>query len=216
MGGSQLQLDGLWRTLDLTNKADWSFVNGDWTQDIWGLAGGYPDNITSIGGLSVTLSAVNIFLDASVLIDGLRLVSAATLRVTQSGVGNLTINPASPGGLLTRGNLLVANDRAISVPGKVFTIGQSGKYVADPNATAPVSASLTAQTVRLLPTDCGAQDQLTLTDSMCARRTAGPGRNTVLRVPRWPAGRRTAPPAEPPGAGSRPPGREPHLRGPAP
>ena len=33
MGGSQLQIDGRWRTLDLSNPADWSFVNGDWSQD---------------------------------------------------------------------------------------------------------------------------------------------------------------------------------------
>ena len=78
--------------------------SGDWSGDIWGLGGDYPDNDpknpSGVPDLSVTLDGENltVFADVTVEISSLRLLNAASLDVTQAGdQGDLTI--FDPGGV---------------------------------------------------------------------------------------------------------------------
>jgi hypothetical protein len=162
----------------------------NWTDDIWGLSGGYPDNVDSVPGLDVTLDAVDIFLDDTVEIESLRLLNGARLRVTQTTVGDLIV--VAEGGIYAEGQILVANDRVISVPNGPIVIGLNGQYKADPNATpGTVSASLIAQRVSLLPVipndpNPAESEQMTLSDAMTASITGDfvmDGRDAELLPP---------------------------------
>ena len=141
---------------------DTGSTSGNWTDDIWGLSGGYPDNVDSVPGLHVTLSNVGVFLDESVTIESVRLLDAGSLDVTQDGIeGNLSI--VTEAGLFVQGDLdtvgpisppsslLVANDRTIDVAVGQMTIGAAGEYKA---AASPVSASLTAESILLTEGIC--------------------------------------------------------------
>jgi len=131
---------------------------------------------------SVTVSdaITNVFLDVDATIESLRLLLGAILSVTREtpGEGDLTVT--KKGGILNLGSIHMANDRLIDVSGGLVTIGEGGKYRADPGAAGLesaaiariVSASLTAANIILLPTFCGETDQMTLTDEMTVT-TAG-------------------------------------------
>jgi hypothetical protein len=123
-------------------------IEGDvnWTDDIWDLDAQYPDNDEGnpdgVPDLHVTLTGVDtvVFLDETVATDTLRIQDGATLQVTQTTVGDLTLE--DPGGLLVEGILLAANRRIIDVTAGVATIGLDGIYQADPAAGGLVSAVL--------------------------------------------------------------------------
>ncbi len=140
----------------------------DWTDGTnWDLGGNYPDNVDSAQNQYVTLKSTDdIFLDETVEIQSLRLLDDANLSVTQAGTGDLVISTA--GGIYAEGNLLVANDREIDASAGLVTIGQTGKYIADP-AEDNVSASLTAAGVAILEGDCDANihsGEMNLDDTM--------------------------------------------------
>ncbi|MCH7592127.1 MAG: hypothetical protein IH989_05025 [Planctomycetes bacterium] len=137
-----------------------------WTDDIWNLAGGYPDNNQNVASLYVTLDAAQVFLDETVEIEGLRIRSGAVLEVTQIGTGDLMIDPIDLGGITNNGMIVIGNDRVIDVRSGPFTIGEGGTFVGDPAADPTVSASMTAQSLRLLPTLCGADEQVTFRGEM--------------------------------------------------
>ena len=116
---------------------DWS-CGGNWP--LGGLL--YPDDVASAAGVYVTLYASqNVFLDVDATVPSLRLLNGSTLRVTQIGQGNLSIK--SPGNLQIGGDLLVAHDRAISVPGGTVTVVPGGIYEKDPSAVAAAPESTT-------------------------------------------------------------------------
>ena len=138
----------------------------DWTSDIWNLGGGYPDNVDNVSGLHVTIDAAQIFLNETVEIEGLRLRANSSLLVSQLIEGDLTIDPESGGGIINDGEILVANDRSIDVQGGSFVLGEGAKYMADPTSGGLASGSLVAQSLTLLPTVCGALDQLTMSGAM--------------------------------------------------
>ena len=89
----------------------------------------------------------DVFLDADITIDTLRILNDATLSVTQVGTGDFTV--ADPGGILVEGNLLVANDRLIDATAGAVTIGPGGIYQADPDAVGLVTATLEAGSITL-------------------------------------------------------------------
>ena len=162
-------LDGASRDDNLDGVPDECAIarnSGNWTDDIWNLAGLYPDNVDGVPGLHVSIPFFNIFLNETVEIESLRLLGGATLRVTQTGVGDLIINPASPGGLLILGNLLTGSNRVIAVEGGPVVIGEAGRYAPETATGALVSSTLLAQRVTLLPTFCGETEQMTLSDNM--------------------------------------------------
>jgi hypothetical protein len=73
-------------------------VSGDWSEDIWCVDEGYPDNDpknpVGVPDLSVTLAGegLTVFADVTVEIPSLRLINAASLDVTNDGEqGDLTI-----------------------------------------------------------------------------------------------------------------------------
>lgn len=148
-------------------------ASGNWTDNIWGLPGGdYPDDVGHAAGLRVTLpTGVIIFLDDTVAIRGLRLEPGAMLRVTQTGVGDLLINQTLGAKLFNQGAILVANDRRIDVPAGEVILGEGGRYVRDLEVTGPVSATLTAGQLTMLPTYCGEPEQLTLSSQMTLATT---------------------------------------------
>ncbi len=133
-------------------------LGGDWDADIWSLAGQFPDNNTSAADLTVTLDNTSVFLNLSVEVDALRLLSGATLDITQTATGDMTI--AGTGNLSNSGSLLVANDRNIDVSGGEFLVATGGRYETSVGAgvqncpTAEVCASVVAGTVRLTGRDC--------------------------------------------------------------
>jgi len=145
----------------------------NWSDPIWNLGtpASYPNNLdpNAAANLYVTLpTTVSLILDVTVEINSLQMRDGSTLKVTQSGAGDLSIK--SPGNMLIEGNLLVANDRAVSVPGGAVTVGPGGAYMQDPTATG-ASASLTASGLKLIscPPPCTDMGGLVdLTDTMSA------------------------------------------------
>ena len=137
-----------------------------WTGDIWNLAGGYPDNIQNVANLYVTLDAAQVFLDKTVEIEGLRIRSGAVLEVMQIAKGDLMIDPIDSGGIVNGGTIIIGNDRTIDVRRGPFTIGEGGMFIGDPAAGNAVSASMTTESLRLLPTLCGADEQVTFRGAM--------------------------------------------------
>jgi len=144
--------------------------SGTWTEDIWGLDGGYPDNdggVDAHSGLCVLLGGVEILLDEDISIDGLELLTGSRLRVAQETNGNLLVE--NGGGIVTSGDVEVAWNRVITVDqGTGVTIGYAGTYIADrlTPGNLPNTALLQAETVTLLPTVPGALDQMTLSHTM--------------------------------------------------
>ncbi len=145
-------------------------VGANWTDNIWELgAGNYPDNVNSVAGLSVgLLSPADVTLDTDAAIVGMYVRVGATLRVTG---GSLTIKPEGSGRILNKGTITIANNRSINVPAGSFVIDQGGRYLADPDVGGLATGTLAAADITLLPTDCGASDQLTIRDSMVVTTT---------------------------------------------
>ncbi len=138
-------------------------TGGDWTDDIWDLAGEnpknpYPDNGDGVGSLHVTIDGFMVFLDDTVEIQTLRLLNGGTLLVTQCEIGDFAT--AAVGGILNEGNLLIDGDRHIDVAGGDLTIGPGGRYAATSSTCATVCptgaacASLTARDLLLTAGDC--------------------------------------------------------------
>ncbi|MGB2985568.1 MAG: right-handed parallel beta-helix repeat-containing protein, partial [Phycisphaerae bacterium] len=131
--------------------------DSDWScYDNWDIPGDvYPDN-TVDDTYSITLDGpeYDVFLDVTVEIDTLQILNGATLNVTQSGVGDLTV--VEDGGILANGTIYVGNDRAITVTSGPVTIGAGGVYQADPSSPGTgcdpgvsVCASLSTQSVTI-------------------------------------------------------------------
>ncbi|MCH8970200.1 MAG: hypothetical protein IIA66_13910, partial [Planctomycetes bacterium] len=126
---------------------------GDWSGDIWGLGGDYPDNDPKnpdgVADVSVTLDGADLtlFADVTVEIPSLRLINAASLDVTQAGdQGDLTIfdpNGVFDGNLLIEGTLNIGGGRVIDAAGTV-TIGAGGVYKSIFGFEGPGSGDLTA------------------------------------------------------------------------
>jgi len=111
----------------------------NWSDPIWGLPtpAPYPDNINPNASHDwhvTPLTPIDLFLDVTVQIDSLHLLNGSTLRVTQTGAVDLTIK--SPGNMVIEGNLYVAHDRVISVPGGTVTVNPGGVYMKDPSTAA--------------------------------------------------------------------------------
>ncbi len=153
-----------------------------WTcEDNWPLNGGYPDDVDSAAGVSVTLPDGAIaFLNETVLIPSLLLEVGSQLNVTQSGSqGDLQFS--APAVLNVEGNLLVGGAREIGgAPGEApdVTVGPEGVYEADPVVVAggAVSASLRASSLSLVGSDCFIPPcphggEVALTDSMSITTT---------------------------------------------
>ncbi len=119
---------------------------------------GDPATIRGTGGLRDEASAavaVAVTVDADATVASLRLLGEVTvngpdvtLNVTEATQGNLTISGS--GGLLMRGaSVLVAHDRAIDVSNGEFRVAANGVYAAEPDSVGPVSATLTAASIRI-------------------------------------------------------------------
>ncbi len=129
---------------------------GDWSGDIWGLGGDYPDNDpknpSGVPDLSVTLDGEDlaVFADVTVEIPSLRLLNAASLAVTQDGEqGDLTIfdpNGVFDGNLLIQGTLNIGGERVIDAAGTV-TIGTGGVYKSIFGFEVPNSGDLLADEI---------------------------------------------------------------------
>ena len=121
----------------------------DWScADNWDLAGVFPNNTESLT-FAVTLDGVdNVFLDVSVVLDGLQLVNGAKLSVIQANeLGDLSI--VADSGLILEGELVVDNGRIIEVqPGSVL-VGPGGLYHHDPSRGDPSEADETLVTGNL-------------------------------------------------------------------
>ncbi len=158
-------------------------VSGDWSEDIWCVEEGYPDNDpknpVGVPDLSVTLAGegLTVFADVTVEIPSLRLINAASLDVTNDGEqGDLTIfdpNGVLDGNLLIKGTLTVGGDHVINAAGEV-TIGAGGTYKSAIGLKDPASGDLQADdiivecggTLRLEgPMNMGTQGDVTLRDS---------------------------------------------------
>ncbi|MCH8054131.1 MAG: hypothetical protein IH895_08735, partial [Planctomycetes bacterium] len=134
---------------------------GDWSGDIWGLGGDYPDNDpknpSGVPDLSVTLDGedLTVFADVTVQIPSLRLLNSASLDVTQAGdQGDLTIFDPSgvfDGNLLIEGTLNIGGQRMINAAGTV-TIGTGGVYKSIFGFEGPISGDLMAGAVVV---ECG-------------------------------------------------------------
>jgi len=150
----------------------------DWScYDNWDIPGDvYPDNAPE-DTYSVTLDdpTDDVFLDVTVTIDTLTILNGATLNVTQSGVGDLTI--VKEGGIEAEGTIYVDLDRAISVTTGPLTLGSGGLYQADPDSPGSgcdsrvsVSASLSTDSITIGQGDIAgpAAGTMILEDSMSA------------------------------------------------
>lgn len=141
--------------------------SGFWScPDNWdGLAAGeYPDNATPAfnGPFSPTLNLTDdAFLDVDVTLSALRVVDNATLRVNQTGVGDMTIETTS--GILNLGTIQIGDGRTITSVGDV-EMGIGSVYEAIPGDPAPSGTLMTsAGSLRLLegPPTQSARMQLT-------------------------------------------------------
>lgn len=146
----------------------------------WELGDQYPDIEMFAGPFFVTLDGSNlvgteaddVFLDVDAVINSLRILEGAELRVAQVGdQGDLRIVDA--GELLVEGDpreslssLVVAGDRRIEATNGVVTIGEGGSFRADPDDPGFVSATLLAGNFAIHEGVCGAQGTATLTQAM--------------------------------------------------
>ncbi len=134
-------------------------VQDYWTcTDNWELGGLYPDNTDSAAGVAVTLpSGSGAFLDETVTIPSLRLLTGAGLRVTQSGgEGDLLFD--SPAALQIEGSVLVAGARAVGLGGPQLpnvAVRPGGVYGVETGSIAgAVTATLAAESLRVEGDDC--------------------------------------------------------------
>jgi len=138
MTSSDVNMDGV-----PDECVDTSAVGNNWTDDIWGLGGNYPDNDDGVPNLYVSLYGAEIFLDETVTIPSLRILDGSTLDITQTGLeGDLNIThpvqPGNPDALLIRGDtggspvssLMVGDGRTISVSGGAVHVAEGGRYEA--------------------------------------------------------------------------------------
>ncbi len=148
---------------------------GDWSDLIWGLQPpGYPDNNTGVSGLfAELLSPASITLNINVAIEGLVVRPGATLQMTELLAGDLTIKSGAAGQILNEGDILVAADRALSVPGGTVLITGGGRYLADPATGAGTTASLSASDITLKSTTCGEAPEMIISQSMTVTTTTG-------------------------------------------
>ncbi len=112
----------------------WTGEDGD---TFWGTPGNWENDIMPNNGVvtyQVTIPQDYVCLDADIEIDALRLLDGATLDVSATGPGDLTI--ATAGGILVRGDrdtdafssLLVSGDHTISAPTGRVVIGPSARF----------------------------------------------------------------------------------------
>lgn len=141
----------------------------------WNLNGGFPQNDIQTFSVTIDQPATALSLDLDVVIDTLRLLKGATLQLTQTGTGNLTL--VQPGGLLVEGSedggllstLLIARDRTLDVSQGTVTVGPGGVIEKAPMLEA-TTAQLLATEVRINGGDCACPPreggELTLLDEM--------------------------------------------------
>ncbi len=163
-------------------------AENNWTcGENWSLGGQYPDNADSAAGIAVTLpSGSSVLLDETVVIPSLTIESGAKLLVTQ-GSGSSVAQVGTDGDLLFSapatlridGSLFVAGPRAVGLGGPqlpTVTIGPDGIYSAEAVAGADTTATLGAQSVRVLGADCSSPPcsdggSMDLSESMTATVT---------------------------------------------
>lgn len=131
---------------------------GNWSNDIWGLDGSFPDNVDGTSDLSVTLQSGEIFLDTTVIIDNLRLEADATLSLTQVGDGDMLLQDG--GNVSVSGTLRLGDDNVLDLSGGLLSV-EAGGFVGpavvagrDASVSGLLSGSIFSGDVLITGGDC--------------------------------------------------------------
>lgn len=116
------------------------------SQETWFCAenwsgGVVPDNGVDDYFVTIDLPTADVVLDADATIETLRLLNGATLNITGTSSGDLTVE--GTGGAVIGGTVYVDHDRSLQVPNGTMTIAAGGEYAPAPAATAVTATLMT-------------------------------------------------------------------------
>ncbi|MCA9249508.1 MAG: hypothetical protein KDA54_00115 [Phycisphaerales bacterium] len=129
--------------------------SGNWTDDIWGLDGTFPDNDDET--FDVTIDGSDVLLDRDISVDSLRILNNGRLRMTEETQADLSI--VGDKGVMLEGRIDVDRNRVFTVSDGPIEIGNGGRYGPSDDAT-NATAQLNAKTIRIFEAPTGGELKL--------------------------------------------------------